>query len=46
MPPALAQAARAALQIIRQGRSLRRQLQLNSKYLRGELGVLGFNTMN
>ena len=46
MPPLLAQASRAALQIIRQADSLRRQLQLNANYLRGELGVLGFDTMN
>jgi 8-amino-7-oxononanoate synthase len=46
MPPSLAQASRAALQIIRQADSLRRQLQLNANYLRGEFGVLGFDTMN
>ena len=46
MPPSLAQASRAALQIIRQADSLRRQLQLNANYLRGEFSVLGFDTMN
>jgi len=46
IPPALAQASRAALQIIRQGDSLRRQLQLNANYLRVELDILGFDTMN
>lgn len=46
MPPALAQASRVALQIIRQGDSLRRQLQLNANYLRAELDILGFDTMN
>ena len=46
MPPALAQASRAALQIIRQGDGLRRQLQLNANYLRSELDILGFDTMN
>jgi len=46
MPPALAQASRAALRIIRQEESLRRQLQLNANYLRVELDILGFDTMN
>ena len=46
MPPSLAQASRAALQIIHQADSLRRQLQLNANYLQRELGVLGFDTMN
>jgi 7-keto-8-aminopelargonate synthetase-like enzyme len=46
IPPSLAQASRAALQIIRQADSLRHQLQLNANYLRGELGVLGFDTMH
>ena len=46
MPPSLAQASRAALQIIRQADSLRRQLQLNANYLRGKLDALGFDTMN
>jgi 7-keto-8-aminopelargonate synthetase-like enzyme len=46
MPPALAQASRAALQIIRQGDNLRRQLQLNANYLRTEFCALGFDTMN
>ena len=46
MPPALAQAARAALQIIRQEDQLRRQLQDNADYLRAELKAMGFDTMN
>ncbi len=46
MPPALAQASRAALQIIRQEDNLRRQLQLNANYLRVELDILGFDTMH
>jgi len=46
MPPLLAQASRVALQIIRQGDNLRRQLQLNANYLRAELDTLGFDTMN
>lgn len=46
MPPALAQASRVALQIIRQEDGLRRQLQLNANYLRAELDILGFDTMN
>jgi len=46
MPPALAQAARAALQIIRQEEKLRRHLQECADYLRGHLQTMGFDTMN
>ena len=46
MPPALAQAARAALQIIRQEDQLRRQLQQNADYLRAQIQGMGFDTMN
>jgi glycine C-acetyltransferase len=46
MPPALAQASRAALHIIREGDHLRRQLELNGDYLREAIGALGFDTMN
>jgi len=34
------------LQIIRRGDHLRRRLQLNANYLRAELDMLGFDTMN
>jgi len=46
MPPALAQAARAALQIIREESQLRRQLHQNAQYLRDGIKALGFDTMN
>jgi len=46
MPPALAQASRAALQIIREGGPLRRKLQENADYLRAQIQALGFDTMN
>ena len=46
MPPALAQAARAALQIIRQENQLRSKLQGNADYLRAKLQTMGFDTMN
>jgi glycine C-acetyltransferase len=46
MPPALAQASRAALQIILEGSQLRRKLQENADYLRARLQVMGFDTMN
>jgi len=46
MPPVLAQAARRALQIIRQGDDLRRQLQYKANYIRKELDKMGFDTMN
>ena len=46
MPPALAQAACVALQIIRQDNQLRRQLKDNADYLHRELKVMGFDTMN
>jgi len=46
MPPALAQAARASLQIIREGHQLRRRLQESGDYLRVQLKILGFDTMN
>jgi len=46
MPPALAQAARAALQIIREGNQLRRTLHEHAEYLRTQLKALGFDTMN
>ena len=46
MPPSLAQASRAALQIILTGGFLRRKLQESSDYLRAQLQVMGFDTMN
>jgi 8-amino-7-oxononanoate synthase len=46
MPPALAQAARVALQIILEGHQLRRQLRDNGDYLRVKLRAIGFDTMN
>jgi 8-amino-7-oxononanoate synthase len=46
MPPALAQAARAALKIIRQEDQLRRLLKEKSDYLRNKLQGMGFCTMN
>ncbi len=46
MPPALAQAARMALQIIQQEDQLRRQLKDNADYLHCQLKVMGFDTMN
>jgi 8-amino-7-oxononanoate synthase len=46
MPPLLAEASRTALQIIREGSQLRRKLQENADYLRRELEVRGFDTMN
>jgi 8-amino-7-oxononanoate synthase len=46
MPPALAQAALVALQIIRQDDQLRRQLKDNADYLRDALKAMGFDTMN
>jgi 7-keto-8-aminopelargonate synthetase-like enzyme len=46
MPPALAQAARAALQIIHSENQLRRKLQENADYLRAKLQAMGFDTMN
>jgi 8-amino-7-oxononanoate synthase len=46
MPSLIAQAARRALQIIRQGVQLRGQLQDNADYLRTKLHDLGFDTMN
>ncbi len=46
MPPALAQAARIALQIIRQESQRRRKLQENSDYLRAKLQAMGFDWMN
>jgi 7-keto-8-aminopelargonate synthetase-like enzyme len=46
MPPALAQAACAALQIISQDNGLRRQLKDNADYLHQELKAMGFDTMN
>ena len=45
MPPALAQAARVSLQIIRKESQLRRKLQENADYLRAKLQVMGFDTM-
>jgi 8-amino-7-oxononanoate synthase len=45
MPPALAQAARIALHLIRQENHLRQQLQKNADHLRAGLGKLGFDTM-
>jgi len=46
MPPALAQAARLALKIIREGKHLRAKLRGNADYLRAGLKGLGFDTMN
>ncbi len=46
MPPALAQASRAALKIIIEGGPLRRKLQENADYLRAGLKGMGFDTMN
>ncbi len=46
MPPALAQASRAALQIIREGSQLRRKLHESADYLRAQLEAMGFDTMN
>ncbi|MBF0570839.1 MAG: 8-amino-7-oxononanoate synthase [Candidatus Omnitrophica bacterium] len=46
MPPALCQAARAALQIILKADQLRRNLQQNSDYLRAKLQAMGFDWMN
>jgi glycine C-acetyltransferase len=46
MPPALAQAARVALQIILEGSQLRRDLQENADYLRVQFQGMGFDTMN
>lgn len=46
MPPALAQVACVALQIIRQDNQLRRQLKDNANYLHRELKAMGFDTMN
>ena len=45
MPPALAQAARMALQIIQGEEQLRRQLQNNTDYLCAQLQRMGFDTM-
>jgi len=46
MPPLLAQAARAALQIIMESGLLRRNLQEKAEYLRVKLREMGFCTMN
>jgi 8-amino-7-oxononanoate synthase len=46
MPPAMAQASRAALKIIRQEDKLRRQLQQNADYLRKQAREMGFDTMD
>jgi 8-amino-7-oxononanoate synthase len=46
LPPALALAACAALQIIHQDDQLRRQLKDNAQYLRSRLKAMGFDTMN
>jgi glycine C-acetyltransferase len=46
MPAALAQASRAALQIIFEGHALRQSLQDHADYLRGQLKTIGFDTMN
>ena len=46
MPPALAQAARMALQIIRRADQLRGNLQENSDYVRTHLKIMGFDWMN
>ena len=46
MPPAWAEAARAALQIIREGHELRQKVMDNAQYLRAQLKTMGLNTMN
>jgi 7-keto-8-aminopelargonate synthetase-like enzyme len=46
MPPALAQAARVALQIILEGSQLRRNLQEKADYLRAKLQGMGFDTID
>jgi 7-keto-8-aminopelargonate synthetase-like enzyme len=46
MPPALAQAARAALLIIQHGDQLRSQLKKSADYLRAQLDAMGFDTMS
>ena len=46
LPPALAQASRAALQIILEGNHLRRQLKENADYLRARVRMMGYDTMN
>jgi len=46
IPPAWAQAALTALQIIRQDDGLRRQLKDNADYLHHRLKGMGFDTMN
>jgi 8-amino-7-oxononanoate synthase len=46
MPPALAKAARAALNIIVEANELRRKLQENADYLRIKIKAMGFDTMN
>ncbi len=45
MPPSLAQASRASLRIIKEGRQLRRRLLENASMLRRELQRMGFDTM-
>jgi len=46
MLPSMAQASRAALQIILGGSQLRRKLQENSDYLRAQAKEMGFDTMH
>jgi len=46
MPPALAQASRAAIQIILEGAQLRRKLQDNADHVRGQVHKMGFDSMN
>jgi glycine C-acetyltransferase len=46
MPPALAQAARVGVQIIRQEDRRRHQLKISADYLREQLKTMGFDTMN
>jgi len=46
MPPSLAQAARMALQIIKEESNGRRQLHQNAQYLREGIQALSFDTMN
>jgi len=46
MPPALAQASRAAVKIIRDEPRLRLQLKDNADYLRAQIQGMGFDTMN
>jgi 8-amino-7-oxononanoate synthase len=46
IPPSLAQAARAAIKIIREGEDLRRRLQAHGDYLRSQLRAMGFDTLN